>query len=70
MGLDFDFLKGEGPAIERPIRQASDVDRLRPFEPREALSHVLDTIRTQKTLTPELEGRLREIMDSFAGTFA
>jgi F-type H+-transporting ATPase subunit alpha len=31
---------------------------------------VLDTIRTQKTLTPELEGRLREIMDSFAGTFA
>ncbi|HVE02638.1 MAG TPA: F0F1 ATP synthase subunit alpha [Rhizomicrobium sp.] len=31
---------------------------------------VLDTIRTQKTLTPELEGRLREIMDGFAGTFA
>jgi len=31
---------------------------------------VLDTIRTQKTLTPELEGGLRKILDSFAGTFA
>ena len=45
MGLDFDFVKGEGPAIARPIRSAADVDRLLPFEPREALAHVLDTIR-------------------------
>jgi uroporphyrinogen decarboxylase len=45
MGLDFDFVKGEGPAIAQPIRDASDVDRLREFEPREALSHVLETIR-------------------------
>ena len=45
MGLDFDFVKGEGPQIERPIRDASDVDRVRVFEPREALSHVLETIR-------------------------
>ena len=45
MGLDFDFVKGEGPSIERPIRQASDVDRLRVFDPREGLSHVLETIR-------------------------
>ena len=27
MGLDFDFVKGEGPSIERPIRHAADVDR-------------------------------------------
>jgi uroporphyrinogen decarboxylase len=45
MGLDFDFVKGEGPSIERPIRDASDVDRVRVFEPREELSHVLETIR-------------------------
>jgi uroporphyrinogen decarboxylase len=45
MGLDFDFVKGEGPSIERPIREAADVDRLRTFEPRDALSHVLETIR-------------------------
>ena len=29
MGLDFDFVKGEGPSIEQPIREAADVDRLR-----------------------------------------
>jgi uroporphyrinogen decarboxylase len=45
MGLAFDFVKGEGPAIERPIREAADVDRLRDYEPREALAHVLETIR-------------------------
>jgi uroporphyrinogen decarboxylase len=55
MGLDFDFVKGEGPAIERPIRSASDVDRLRTFEPREALGHVLETIRL---LRRELAGRV------------
>jgi uroporphyrinogen decarboxylase len=45
MGLDFDFVKGEGPQIENPIRAAADVDRLARFEPREALGHVLETIR-------------------------
>jgi uroporphyrinogen decarboxylase len=45
LGLEFDFVKGEGPSIEQPIRAAADVDRLRTFEPREALAHVLETIR-------------------------
>jgi uroporphyrinogen decarboxylase len=45
MGLDFDFVKGEGPSIANPIRTATDVDRIRRFEPREALGHVLETIR-------------------------
>jgi uroporphyrinogen decarboxylase len=45
LGLDFDFVKGEGPSIENPIRSAGDVSRLRTFEPREALGHVLETIR-------------------------
>jgi uroporphyrinogen decarboxylase len=55
MGLDFDFVKGEGPSIEHPIRSASDVDRLRRFEPREALGHVLEAIRL---LRQELAGRV------------
>ena len=55
MGLDFDFVKGEGPAIANPIRAASDVDRLRSFEPREAMAHVLETIRL---LRRELQGRV------------
>jgi uroporphyrinogen decarboxylase len=45
MGLDFDFVKGEGPAIAHPIRSAADVDRVRTFEPRQSLAHVLETIR-------------------------
>jgi len=45
MGLDFDFVKGEGPSITNPIRSAADIDRLRTFEPRQALAHVLETIR-------------------------
>jgi uroporphyrinogen decarboxylase len=55
MGLDFDFVKGEGPSIERPVRHADDVDRLRAFEPRQALAHVLATIRL---LRQELEGKV------------
>ena len=45
LGLEFDFVKGEGPSIHYPIRRVADVDRLRRFEPREDLSHVLETIR-------------------------
>ena len=55
MGLDFDFIKGEGPHIEYPIRHASDVRRLRQVDPREALGHVLETIRL---LRQELRGRV------------
>ena len=45
LGLDFEFVKGEGPAVHYPIRAASDVDRLRMFDPREELGYVLETIR-------------------------
>jgi len=44
MGIPFDFVKGEGPAIERPLRSESDLDGVRRFEPREALAHVLTAI--------------------------
>ena len=62
MGIPFDFIKGEGPAIEKPVRSAADVDCLRRFEPREALAHVLSTIRL---LRRELEDRVPLI--GFAG---
>jgi uroporphyrinogen decarboxylase len=45
LGLPFDFIKGEGPQIERPIDGPADIDRLRTFEPREALHYVLDAVR-------------------------
>jgi uroporphyrinogen decarboxylase len=55
MGLAFDFVKGEGPAIDHPVRHATDVDRVRPFEPREKLAYVLATIRM---LRQELAGKV------------
>jgi uroporphyrinogen decarboxylase len=55
MGLKFDFIKGEGPSIENPIRMADDVERLQRVEPRESLKHVLQTIRLLRT---ELNGRV------------
>lgn len=48
LGLPFDFFKGDGPRVERPIRSESDVDALSPFEPREGLAPVLEAIRLVK----------------------
>ena len=62
LGIPFDFVKGEGPAIERPVRCAADLRRLRRFEPREDLEHVLTTIRLVRR---ELDGRVPLI--GFAG---
>jgi uroporphyrinogen decarboxylase len=62
MGIRFDFIRGEGPAIENPIQDEADIDRLRKFDPREALAHVLDAIRQIKQ---ELAGRVPLI--GFAG---
>ena len=62
LGLELDFVKGEGPSIANPIRSGADVDRLRGYDPREALSYVLDAVRA---LRRELEGRVPLI--GFAG---
>src|SRR5213078_1066366 len=34
LGLPFDFVRGEGPAIETPLRSEADLSRVRRFEPR------------------------------------
>jgi len=62
MGIRFDFVRGEGPAIQNPIQSADDIARLRRFEPREALAHVLEAIRQVQR---ELAGRVPLI--GFAG---
>ena len=62
MGIRFDFPKGEGPQIENPISGDDDIARLRRFESREALGHVLQAIRQIQT---ELGGRVPLI--GFAG---
>jgi uroporphyrinogen decarboxylase len=62
MGIRFDFIHGEGPAIENPIQGKADIDALRRFDPRVALAHVLEAIRQVKR---ELAGRVPLI--GFAG---
>ena len=62
MGLPFDFVQGEGPQIERPIQSPADIDRLKSFEPRAALGHVLETVGLVQR---ELAGRVPLI--GFAG---
>jgi uroporphyrinogen decarboxylase len=62
MGIRFDFVKGEGPAIENPLRSEADLARVRRFEPRERLAPVLQAIGQT---TRELEGKVPLI--GFAG---
>jgi len=62
LGLPFDFVQGEGPQIERPIADGADIDRLKRFEPREALAHVLAAIAQ---IQNELDARVPLI--GFAG---
>jgi len=62
MGVRFDFVRGEGPAIEHPLQSEDDLARVRRFDPREALGYVLDAIRQVKR---ELAGRVPLI--GFAG---
>jgi len=62
MGIPFDFIHGEGPAIETPLRSEADLAGVRRFDPRESLAHVLDAIRQ---IQRELAGRVPLI--GFAG---
>jgi uroporphyrinogen decarboxylase len=62
MGLAFDFVKGEGPRIEQPLRSDADIDRLRLFDPREGLGYVLEAIAMTRQA---LDGRVPLI--GFAG---
>lgn len=51
MGLELEFVKGEGPVIHNPVRTAADVEKLTMPPPEEALHFTLDAISlTRKTL--------------------
>ncbi len=62
MGAPFDFLAGEGPVIEHPVRTAQDIAKLRVIEPEEGLGYVFESIRL---LRRELDGKTPLI--GFAG---
>lgn len=54
MGLNLEFVKGQGPHIDNPIRSEADVARLRLLDAEADLGHVMEAIRI---LRPELDGR-------------
>ena len=60
LGIPFDFQKGEGPVIEKPVRSAADVAALRRFDPRDELRAALEAIRL-------LRRELRVPLIGFAG---
>jgi uroporphyrinogen decarboxylase len=45
LGLNLEFVKGEGPLIHNPVRTAEDAARLRPLQPENDLGHVMEAIR-------------------------
>jgi uroporphyrinogen decarboxylase len=63
MNLGLEFEAGEGPRIARPVRSASDIDRLAIPDPEVELRYVLDAIRLVRR---ELGGRVPLI--GFAGS--
>ncbi len=60
LGIHVEFVKGEGPRIDNPIRTEADIDALRPVDPHESLGFTLETIRL-------LRGELRVPLIGFAG---
>jgi uroporphyrinogen decarboxylase len=55
MGIDLEFAEGEGPVIHNPVRNGSDVDRLRELEHPDALSFVYEAItQTRSALKPNI----------------
>ena len=52
LGVSFEITPGVGPVIERPIASADDVERLRPFEPAEAVGPLLEAIRLIRAESP------------------
>jgi uroporphyrinogen decarboxylase len=54
MGLNLEFVKGEGPVIANPITSPADVDSLRTPPTEENLSYTLDAIRLVRR---ELDGK-------------
>lgn len=52
MGIPFDFAKGEGPVIEKPLRSRKDIEALHGFDPEEELGYVMKTLKAVRYELP------------------
>ncbi|QDU94324.1 uroporphyrinogen decarboxylase [Lignipirellula cremea] len=53
MGLDLEFVQGDGPVIHNPLREAIDVDRVRELEAIDELQYVVETVSRTRADLPE-----------------
>jgi uroporphyrinogen decarboxylase len=63
MGLGLNFVEGEGPQFQQPVRSADDIARLPVPDPEQDLGYVMDAVRL---IRRELAGRVPLI--GFAGS--
>src|SRR5687767_12721201 len=54
LGVGLEFVKGEGPLLQRPVQTLEDVKRLRPVDPQIDLGYVLETIRIVRSELKEI----------------
>ena len=52
LGVEFEIKAGVGPVIERPLASAVDIERLRPFEPADAVAPLLEAIGLIRAASP------------------
>ena len=50
MGMDLEYIKGEGPVLHNPIRTFDQIRNLREVEPEESLSFVFDVVRSTRAM--------------------
>lgn len=55
MGLELEFQAGEGPVIHNPVREASDVDRIKELESLEGVAFICQVVeQTRRDLPPHI----------------
>lgn len=52
MGMDLEYVKGEGPVIHNPLQQSADIDRLTALESVEPVGYVFDAVRMIRSELP------------------
>lgn len=53
MGIDLEYVKGEGPVIHNPLRESGAVDRLTALDSVETLDYVFDAVRMIRAALPD-----------------
>lgn len=53
MGLDLEFVVGDGPKIHNPVREASEVNRIAALESMDELQFVVDTVKFTRRDMPD-----------------